>query len=161
VQLILIGAIAKNRVIGKDGSMPWHLPADFAYFKRMTASHPMLMGRTTFDSLPRVLPGRRHLVITRQVHWSHPNCEVFLTIEDALKAVALEPIVMVIGGMQIYEQTLPIADAVLLTEIHHAFDGDRYFPILSPSQWREVSREQHRADIKNPHNYDFVRYEKR
>jgi dihydrofolate reductase len=152
--------MAKNRVIGKDGDMPWRLPADFVYFKRMTMGHPMLMGRTTFDSLPGVLPGRRHLVVTRQADWSHPGCEVFSSIEAALQAVADEPTVMVIGGMQIYQQTLSIADQVLLTEIDHDFAGDRHFPELPADQWSEVNREKHTADEKNAYDYDFVRYQR-
>jgi len=160
VQLILIAAMAKNRVIGKDGDMPWHLPADFAYFKRKTANHPMLMGRTTFDSLPGVLPGRRHLVVTRQPDWSHPGCEVFPSIESALEALQDEPIIMIIGGAQIYEQTLPMADVVLLTEIDHECQGDRCFPELPADQWQEVSREEHARDEKNSYGYAFVRYER-
>ena len=140
--------------------MPWRLPADFAYFKRMTAHHPMLMGRTTFESLPGVLPGRQHWVVTRQTDWQHPGCTVFLSIEAALKAASKEPVVMVIGGMQIYNQTLAMADQVLLTEIDHAFEGDRYFPELPRDQWKETCREAHAADEKNAYDYAFVRYEK-
>lgn len=155
---IIIAAMAKNRVIGKNGKMPWHLPADLAYFKRMTDGHPMLMGRTTLDSLPGLLPGRRHLVVTRQSDWSHPGCEVFSSIDAALAAVSAEPVAMIIGGMQIYEQMLATADEVLLTEIDHEFDGDRYFPELPCEQWQELSREVHAADEKNPYGYAFVRY---
>jgi dihydrofolate reductase len=159
MQLVLIAAMGKNRVIGNKGQMPWHLPADFAYFKRMTASHPMVMGRATFDSLPGVLPGRRHLVITRQANWQHTGCEVHKSVESALDAVSAEPTVMVVGGMQIYEQTLPLADAVLLTEIDHEFAGDRHFPKLSKEQWQEVEREEHQSDEKNGYDYAFVRYQ--
>ncbi len=160
MQLILIAAMAKNRVIGKEGAMPWHLPADFAYFKRMTANHPMIMGRTTFDSLPHVLPGREHFVVTRKINWQHPGCTAFASIEAALQFASDRPLVMVIGGMQIYEQTLAIADQVLLTEIDHSFEGDRYFPPLPPKQWKETHRETHAADQKNKYRYAFVRYER-
>ncbi len=140
--------------------MPWRLPADFAYFKRMTAHHPMLMGRKTFESLPGVLPGRQHLVVTHQTDWQHPGCAVFSSIEAALKGASNEPVLMVIGGMQIYKQTLAIADQVLLTEIDHAFEGDCYFPELPRDQWKETGREAHLADEKNAYDYAFVRYEK-
>ena len=160
MQLVLIAAMAKNRVIGKEGKMPWHLPADFAYFKRMTANYPMIMGRKTFESLPGVLPGRRHLVVTRQTNWVQSGCETFSSIDSALAAVANEPVVMVIGGMQIYEQTLPIADRVLLTEIDYPFDGDRYFPELPESEWGEESRELHSKDEKNKYDYAFVSWKR-
>lgn len=160
MQLVLIAAMAKNRVIGLKGQMPWHLPADFAYFKRITASYPMVMGRKTFESLPGVLPGRRHLVVTRQEGWEHSGCETFSSIDSALAAVSEEPVVMVIGGMQIYEQTLAKADQVLLTEIDYPFEGDRYFPELAESQWREESRELHRKDEKNKYDYAFVSWKR-
>lgn len=160
MQLILIAAMAKNRVIGKDGDMPWRLPADFAHFKRMTMGHPMLMGRATFESLPGVLPGRRHLVVTRQTDWTCPGCEVFSTIDAALEAVVKEPKVMVIGGMQLYQQTLPRADQLIITEIDQPFDGDRYFPQWPADQWQEVSRDVHLADEKNHWGYAFVHYKR-
>lgn len=158
MKLKLIAAMANNRVIGNEGDIPWHLPADFAYFRKMTMGHPMLMGRTTFESLPGLLPGRRHVVVTRQSDWQREGCDVYPSIEAALAALAEEPVVMVIGGSQIYQQTLALADEVLLTEIHHACDGDRFFPELPNDQWQEISREHYTADEKNKYDFDFVRY---
>ena len=159
--LTLIAAMGKNRAIGYQGDMPWHLPADFAYFKKMTKNYPMIMGRATWDSLPGLLPGRRHIVITRQTEWSQPGCDVFHSVDEALKALSNEPGVMVIGGSQLYEQTLSRADRVLLTEIQAEFTADRFFPILDTTMWVEVSRLPHRADNKNAYDYDFVTYEKK
>ena len=161
MKLKLIAAMAKNRVIGNNGDIPWHLPADFAYFRKMTMGHPMLMGRTTLESLPGLLPGRRHIVVTRQASWRREGCEVYHSIEAALHALANEPVVMVIGGSQIYEQTLAMADEVLLTEIDHAFEGDRCFPELPADQWQEISREYYKADEKNKVDFYFVRYTRR
>lgn len=158
--LTLIAAMGKNRAIGYQGKMPWHLPADFAYFKKMTKNYPMIMGRATWDSLPGVLPGRRHLVITRQKEWSQPGCDVFHSIDEALLALSGESNVMVIGGSQLYEQTLSRADRILLTEIQAEFAGDRFFPALDREIWFETSRFSHKADDKNCYDYDFVTYEK-
>ena len=158
MQLVLIAAMGRNRVIGNAGKMPWHLPADFAYFKRMTANYPMLMGRTTLESLPGVLPGRRHIVLTRQQDWSHTGCEVFPDLATALQSLANETQVMVIGGADIYQQTLPLADTVLLTEIGCDFEGDRHFPHLNADEWTQSARITNQPDESNHYSYDFVTY---
>lgn len=143
----LIWAQAQNRVIGHQGQMPWHLPEDLAHFKRSTLSHPVIMGRKTWDSLPprfRPLPGRANIVITRQSDWQAPGAQRAASLRDALQQCAHAPQVWVIGGAQIYAQALPLADELLITEIHAPFEGDAYAPALGP-EWRESSRQRHTA----------------
>lgn len=136
----LIAAVSCNGVIGRDGDMPWHLPEDLKYFKRTTMSHPMIMGRKTFDSMG-ALPGRRSIVITRQHDWSAASVETATSFDHALALVGDDD-VFVVGGAQIYQQALPFADRILLTEIDQEVDGDTWFPQLAAADWREVSRDQ-------------------
>ncbi|NHN56134.1 NUDIX domain-containing protein [Calidifontibacter sp. DB0510] len=135
----LIAARSRGGVIGRDGGMPWHLPADLKYFKRTTMGHPMIMGRRTFESMG-VLPGRRSIVVTRQPDWSADGVEVAHSLDHAL-ALTGDESVFIVGGAQIYEQALPFADRILLTEIDIDVDGDTFFPAFDPQRWREVSRE--------------------
>ncbi len=140
----LIWAQARDGVIGKDGVMPWHLPEDLAHFKRTTLSHPVVMGRRTWDSIPprfRPLPGRRNLVITRQADWSAPGAHAAASLQDALQQCDGAAQVWIIGGAQIYAQALPLADEVVVTEIDAEFDGDAFAPALGP-EWRQVAREE-------------------
>jgi dihydrofolate reductase len=152
-EVILILARADNGVIGKDGAIPWHLPADLRRFKRITMGAPMIMGRKTFDSLPGLLPGRRHIVLTRDPAWDEDGAEVVSGVEEALK-VANAPHVWVIGGAEIYRLFLPLADRVELTEVHISPQGDA---LVEPfgAEWREVERESHTADGLCP-AHDFV-----
>jgi dihydrofolate reductase len=165
--LALIVAVADgNRVIGRAGQLPWgRLPADLRHFKRLSLGHPVVMGRKTYDSIGRPLPGRPNLVITRQASWAAEGTETLPTVAAALaRAAGLagpEGTVCVIGGGEIYRETLPAADVVYLTEVHGAFAGDAYFPDLSPSEWREENRERHEADEHNPYPYSFVTLRRR
>ncbi len=165
--LALIVAVADgNRVIGRAGQLPWgRLPADLRHFKRLSLGHPVVMGRKTYDSIGRPLPGRPNLVITRQAGWAAEGTETLPTVAAALaRAAALagpEGPVCVIGGGEIYRETLPAADVVYLTEVHGAFEGDAYFPALPPAEWREESRERHEADDQNPYAYSFVTLRRR
>lgn len=151
----LIVAMAENRVIGRGGTLPWHLPADLKRFKALTMGKPMIMGRKTFESLPGLLPGRRHIVLTRDMDWSAKGVEVAHDIDTAL-ALAGEPDVMVIGGAEIFAKFLPIADAIELTVIHDEVAGDTVMPEWEARQWREVSRETHAGDGGRP-AFSFVR----
>jgi dihydrofolate reductase len=156
-------AVAENNVIGKDGELPWgRLPADLQHFKRLTLGHPVVMGRRTYDSLGKALPKRPNIVITRQQSWSAPGCETFASLPAALaRAAELDEEVCVIGGGEIYRAALPAADVIYLTEIHHSFEGDAYFPALSPSDWREETRERHEPDEQHAYAFSFVTLRRR
>lgn len=156
-RLTLIVARARNGVIGRHGKLPWHLPLDLAFFKRTTLGHPILMGRKTWESLGRPLPGRENIVITRDARYQAPGARVVHSIEEALKQVSA-PEVFVIGGAEIYALALPIAQRVLVTEIDADVEGDTWFPSLDAT-WRETARE---AAPVSPEgwSYAWVTYEK-
>lgn len=153
--IALIAAMAKNRVIGKSQQMPWHLPADLAHFKKMTMGKPILMGRKTFESIGKPLPGRRNLVITRQ-DITIAGCEIFHSLEEALNAVANVEEVMVIGGGDLFQQALPRTDRLYFTFIDLDVEGDTFFPEWSEKEWKIISNEAHKPDAKNPYAYRFV-----
>ncbi|OYW50517.1 MAG: diacylglycerol kinase [Novosphingobium sp. 28-62-57] len=151
--LFLIYARASNGVIGKDNALPWRLPADLKRFKALTMGldgrgRPMIMGRKTFESLPGLLPGRRHIVLTRDAGWSAEGAEVATSVEAAL-VLAGEGEVAVVGGAEVYRLFMPLAERVELTEVHGDFDGDTMMPPLGP-EWRETAREEHAADGARP-----------
>jgi dihydrofolate reductase len=137
----LVAAMGRNRVIGLDGDMPWHFSEDLAHFKRTTMGGVMIMGRKTFDSIGRPLPGRRSIVITRSAEWSHDGVEVVHSLEDALALAGTAAPVFVVGGGEIYAQSLAIADRLVLTEIDDEPSGDTYFPEWSRAEWTETSRD--------------------
>jgi len=150
----LIVARAENGVIGRDGRLPWHLPADLRRFKALTMGAPMIMGRRTFESLPGLLPGRRHIVLTRDAAWREEGAERAATVAEAL-ALAGEPRVSVIGGAEIFRLFLALADRVELTEVHADVEGDTSLPAFEAADWREVARETHAAEGGRP-AYSFV-----
>jgi dihydrofolate reductase len=154
-EIILILARAKNGVIGRDGGLPWHLPADLRRFKQLTSGRPMIMGRKTFESLPGLLDGRRHIVITRDTTWEEEGAEPVASVDAALRA-ANAPHVAVIGGAEIYRLFEPIADRVELTEVDLAPDGDTRIDAFDPARWEEVAREAYPADDKGRPAYAFV-----
>jgi dihydrofolate reductase len=153
-EIILVLARAANGIIGKDGGMPWHIPADLRHFKQITKGRPMIMGRKTFDSLPGLLEGRRHIVVTRDTAWEEDGAEVVHSAEEALRR-ANGPHVCVIGGTEIFQLFLPLADRVELTEIQATPDGDTSMPAFDKADWQEVARESHAADGNIP-AHDFV-----
>lgn len=157
--IVLVLARADNGVIGKDGDLPWRLPADLRHFKAITAGHPMVMGRRTFDSLPGLLPGRRHIVLTRDMGWTGEGVEVAHDVESAI-ALADAPTVMVIGGAEIYRLFLGRADRIELTEVHLETDGDAVIAYPDAAIWRETAREDHPALDGRP-AYSFVTFERR
>ncbi|MEK7343235.1 MAG: dihydrofolate reductase [Pseudomonadota bacterium] len=154
--IVLVLARADNGVIGKDGDLPWRLPADLKHFKALTAGHPMLMGRRTFDSLPGLLPGRRHIVLTRDPDWAAPGAEAVHDIDQAL-ALAAAPTLMVIGGAEIYRLFLPLATRIELTEVHIEADGDAAIAYPDPALWRETARADYPATDGRP-AYSFVTF---
>jgi dihydrofolate reductase len=155
----MIAAMAKQRVIGKNNQMPWHLPADFAWFKRCTMGKPIVMGRKTFDSIGRPLPGRRNVVISRNHELAIDGVTVVASIQDALNLLADEPEVMIIGGGSIYAACLPLASKLYLTLIEADIDGDTQFPLWG-NEWSECSREHYAIDEKNHYAMDFVVFKK-
>lgn len=139
----LIVAVGSNGVIGADNTMPWHLPADFAFFKRTTLGHTLVMGRKTFDSIGRPLPGRRTVVVTRQPAWNRPGVKTAHSLEDALEAARRDDPageVFVAGGSQVYAEAMPLADRLLVTEVDQAPTGDAVFPPIDNRVWRETAR---------------------
>ncbi|RAU81636.1 dihydrofolate reductase [Pontibacter arcticus] len=160
--ITIVVAAAENNVIGKDNNLIWHLPADLRHFKNLTMGHPMLMGRKTFESIGKPLPGRTSIIITTQKDYTAEGCIIAHSVEEALeKAKALDEQVSIIGGAEIYKLTLPHTDVVQLTRIHHTFDGDVYFPALSENEWELVSEENHRPDEKNKYSYTFQEFRRK
>lgn len=156
--LSLIVAMDAERGIGIDNTLPWRLPEDLAHFKRLTTGHPIIMGRKTFDSIGRPLPNRRNIVVTTNPDWRHDGVERALSVAHAI-ALAGEAPAFVIGGAQIYGQTLALAQTLIVTEIAHTFDCDAFFPPLDPGAWTECARETHRSEA-NGFDYAFVTYTK-
>ena len=156
-EITLVLARAANGVIGADGKMPWHLPADLRRFKQLTMGRPMIMGRKTFDSLPAILEGRRHIVLTRDESWQDEGAEPVQSVEDALK-LANAPQVMVIGGAEIYNLFLPLATKIELTEVALEPKGDAAIAYPDPADWREAAREDHPADDAGRPAYSFVTF---
>jgi dihydrofolate reductase len=159
-RLVVIAALARNRAIGRDNALLWHLPEDMKHFREATTGHPVIMGRRTWESLPerfRPLPGRRNLVVTRQAQWQAAGAGRAGSLEDALAQLAGVPLAFVIGGAELYAAALPLADELLLTEIDQDFDGDCHFPPLPPG-FTEVSRASHRAAAPNDFGFAFVTY---
>ncbi|WP_322996936.1 dihydrofolate reductase [Castellaniella sp.] len=152
----LVVAYTDNRIIGHDGGMPWHLPGDLAHFKRSTLGHPILMGRKTWLSLGRPLPGRRNLVLTRDAEFKATGAECFGSLETALATCPEAECVCVIGGEQIFKLALPLADELIATEIHAQINGDTWFPPLPDGQWQETERQPQAPD--GDLQYDFVTY---
>jgi len=152
----MIAAMAKGRVIGLDNQMPWHLPADLQHFKRITLGKPVLMGRKTFESIGRPLPGRDNLVISRQIPTDNKGALWFNSIEQAIASVT-QPELMIIGGADIYRQCLPLAQRLYLTEIALDAKGDTWFPdYQAAANWQLISEQFHAADEKNPYDYTFL-----
>jgi len=146
--------VAANGVIGADGDMPWHLPEDLRHFKALTMGKPMIMGRKTFESLPGLLPGRRHIVMTRDAAWQAQGAEVAADVQAALALAGDVPEVCVVGGGQVYAQFLPLADRIEITRIEATPQGDTHFPETGPA-WRESARQEHPAREGKP-AYAFV-----
>ncbi|MFM5598589.1 type 3 dihydrofolate reductase [Aeromonas veronii] len=163
MKISMIAAMAHDRLIGKDNQMPWHLPADLAHFKRVTLGKPVLMGRKTFESIGRPLPGRRNLVISRNPDYQAEGIEVVGSVEAALALLAGSSVeeLMVIGGGHLYAEMLPSADCLYLTRIDLAVEGDTRFPAFDEGDWSCIERESHQPDEKNPHFYCFETWQRR
>ncbi|MDD3771264.1 MAG: dihydrofolate reductase [Weeksellaceae bacterium] len=159
--ITLVVAKSDNQVIGRDNQLIWKLSSDLKRFKQLTSGHPIIMGRKTFESIGKALPNRRNIVITKNKNWNSEGIEVVHSLEEALKkAKSLDSTIFIIGGGTIYEQSISLADAIEVTEVHAVFEGDAYFPEIDNRTWKEVNRENFSKDEKNEFNYSFVRYER-
>jgi len=156
--LTLVVAVDASNGIGIDNRLPWHLPEDLAHFKRVTLGRPIVMGRKTFDSIGRALPGRRNIVITRNAAWSHPGVETAASLEHAIALLGSER-ASIIGGAQVFNEALDVADEMIVTHIDHVFDCDTFFPAIDPARWVETARERHHADAIGC-DYAFVTYQR-
>ncbi|WP_233531072.1 dihydrofolate reductase [Paenibacillus alkalitolerans] len=158
--IALIAAVAENGVIGRGNAIIWRLPADVKFFRGKTMGHPVIMGRNTFESFGgKPLKGRRNIILTGRHDYRPEGCDAVHSIEEAV-AVAGSGEVYVIGGEQVYEQFLPIAGKLILTHIHHTFEGDTFFPGWDRSDWRLISEQAGETDILNPYLYTFCEYER-
>jgi len=157
----LLVAATENGVIGRDNGMPWHLPDDLKHFKALTLGKPVLMGRRTFDSIGRPLPGRTNLVLTRAAGWAMPGTTAVRDLDAALRAAGAAAELVVAGGAQVYALALPRASRIYLTRIHAAIEGDTRLPDLDLSSWREISREPHPADARHEFAMSFITLERR
>jgi len=155
----IIVAISENHVIGKDNKLLWHLPNDLKHFKDTTTGHTVIMGRKTYDSVGKPLPKRRNIIITRQ-QITIEGCEVVNSIEAALDLCKSEDEVFIVGGAEIYKQSLKLTDHIYLTIVHKSFEGDSVFPEIDKTEWKEISREDFEPDEKNNLPYSFIKFER-
>ncbi|HET6243501.1 MAG: dihydrofolate reductase [Bacteroidetes bacterium] len=154
-------AVAKNNVIGKDNKLPWYLPADLRFFKNLTTGHHIIMGRKTFESFGKPLPNRTSVVITRKKDYNSQGCIVVHSIEEAIKTAAVEKEIFIIGGEEIFSQSMSIADRIYLTRINEEFEGDAFFPELNSQEWKLKEKQDFEADEKNKYGYSFCIYERK
>lgn len=157
-RIYLVAAVAKNGVIGANGGMPWQLPEDLKHFRKLTLGHPVIMGRRTWESLGKPLPGRENIVVSRKAGFEAPGASVAATLEAAIALCTGEPLAFVIGGAEIYAAAMHLADGLVLTELEREFVGDTRFPEWDRKGWRETRREAHTA--LDGMGFDFVLYER-
>ena len=159
MKIAMIAAVAENNAIGINNKLPWYLPGDLRYFKAATMGKPIVMGRKTFESLRKPLPGRTNIVMTRDASWSHEGVKVVGNLEEAVEVAENVALIdgaselMIIGGEQIYRQALPKADRLYLTRVGQSFEGDAFFPTLEDDQWQEIAREDHESDDGLKYSY--------
>lgn len=163
MQIVLVVAMSENRVIGRDGGLPWHISADLKHFKAVTLGHPIVMGRKTWDSIGRVLPGRRNIVITRNPDFAVDGVDVVRTIDGALELCRDDGAekAMIIGGGQIFGDTIRDADLLELTVVHADIEGDTFFPEVAPDDWEELERERHPAETPDGPAFSFLTLKRR
>jgi dihydrofolate reductase len=156
MRISLIVAMAENRVIGRHNQLPWRIPEDLKHFKALTMGKPIIMGRKTYESIGRPLPGRDNIVITGDTSYRAEGCQVVHSLEEALRSAGGAEEAMIIGGATLYRQTLRDADRLYLTLVKAQPEGDTWFPKIEPQEWRETRRETHKADESNEYDFDFV-----
>lgn len=161
--ITMIAAAAENNALGKNNDLLWHLPDDFKRFKALTTGHSIIMGRKTFESFPKPLPNRKHIVITRNKDYkiAFENCVVVNSIEKALQLTKSEPLAYIIGGGEIYKQGLKFTNKIELTRIHTHLEADTFFPEIHPEEWKILSEEYHPKDEKHKYNFTYLTYVKR
>jgi dihydrofolate reductase len=157
----IIAAMAENRVIGINNTLPWRLPADLRHFRQLTTGHHVIMGRRNYESIGSPLPDRTNIIVTRNPSYQAPGCQVKHSLVDALQNTQNDPEVFIIGGAEIYRQAIGDADRIYLTLVHAEISGDTFFPELDARKWHEISRTRHEADEKNPYAYSFVTYDRK
>ena len=162
VNISIVVAAAENNIIGINNTLPWRLPEDLKYFKALTMGHPMIMGRKTYESIGRPLPGRLSIVVTRQSAWHAEGVSIANSLVNAVELAEAYCVkkqkqeIMIVGGAEIYRQALPLCQKIYLTEIHAKVQGDAYFPQLNEVEWREINREDHRDIEGHSHNFSFI-----
>lgn len=157
--LTLIAAAAENNALGKDNDLLWHLPDDFKHFKDLTSHHFIIMGRKTFETFPKPLPNRTHIIITRQEDYDVPaSCIVVNSLEKALDLVTEQDESFIIGGGEIYDLAMPFADKIELTRVHTELEADTFFPVIDENQWKVVREEFHDKDVKHQYSFTFLTY---
>tara|TARA_R110002072_G_scaffold19826_5_gene73051 strand:- start:483 stop:971 length:489 start_codon:yes stop_codon:yes gene_type:complete len=160
MNLTLIAAMSKNRIIGNNNELIWHLPADLKRFKSLTNGHHIIMGRKTYESLGRPLPNRTNIIITRQKDFHAPGCLIVHSLEEAIQKSIGDEQPFIVGGAEIYKQALPYANKIELTIVDSEYDGDSSFPEIDAKKWEIVSKENYPSDEKNKHNMSFIQYRK-
>lgn len=160
-RISLIAAMAQNRTIGINNTLPWRLPGELKYFKSVTMGHHILMGRKTYESIGKPLPGRTTVIITRNQDYRAPGCIIANTLEAAISVCAADDEIFFIGGAELYSQALHVADRLYLTEIQKDFEGDAHFPAFDYNQWLEIKREKHKVDEADSLEYHFVVYDRK
>jgi dihydrofolate reductase len=163
MKLTIIAAVANNHVIGADNRLLWHLPADLKHFKSLTMGHTMIMGRKTFESIGKPLPGRRTIVVTRKEDYDAQGCGIAHSLEKAFKMLKKSEEAFVVGGADIYQQTINLHQAhkLIITRVFASFEGDAFFPDVDPNKWKLVERNDHKADEKNPYDFTYLTYKRK
>ena len=156
MQVSIIVAMDRNRVIGKNDNLPWHISSDLQNFKKITMGNPIVMGRKTHESIGRPLPGRENIILTRDRNYQVEGCIVLQSLDDVFEHCKDTDEIMITGGSEIYQQSLEYASRLYLTEVHTEVEGDTFFPEFDRSEWKEISRENFKADEKNEFDYSFV-----
>ncbi|PDS24219.1 dihydrofolate reductase [Flavobacterium branchiophilum] len=156
--IIIIAAMAQNRALGKNNTLLWHLPNDFKRFKTQTTGHYIVMGRKTFESFPKPLPNRTHVIVSKTKNFDSEHCITVQNLEEALAICPKNQDLYIIGGGEIYKQTMPMADVLDITLVEATFEADTFFPEINPKEWQLASKESHPIDDKHPYEYHFLTY---
>ena len=161
--ITMIAAAGENNALGKNNDLLWHLPDDFKRFKKLTSGHKIIMGRKTFESFPKTLPKRTHIIITRERNYevTYPECIVVHSLEDALRLISPGEDAFIIGGGDIYALALDITDIIELTRVHASFEADTYFPVINPERWELIAEEYHPVDEKHQHDFTYQTFRKK
>lgn len=159
--ITIIAAVAANNALGKNNQLIWHIPADLKRFKKVTSNHHVIMGRKTYESLGKPLPNRTNIIITRNKEYTVEGCVIVNSLQEAIEVAKEDSNPFILGGAQIYKQALDFADKLDLTLVHHNFEADAFFPEIDLKIWKEISREDFKANEKNSYNYSFVTFIKK